>query len=80
MIDRSAANTIGPDGFALLTVVVDRQDRNRQKYAAVDFWAGQLMMALGISEDTLGRVRRRCVEADGSITKPALRARRPVTG
>ncbi len=75
MIDRSAANTIGPDGFALLTIIVDRQDRAREHYAPVSFWSGQLMMALGVSEDTLCRIRKRCVEAGWLHHTPGAKAK-----
>ncbi|QJW93097.1 hypothetical protein FTUN_0600 [Frigoriglobus tundricola] len=77
LIDARAVNQIGADGVLLLTVIVLQEDQCRYS-GPVDFWSGQLMHATGIaSEDTLGRVRKRCVDArllnyePGSRSKPA---------
>ncbi len=77
LIDSRAVNKIGADGVLLLTVIVLQEDQYRYS-GPVDFWSGQLMHATGIaSEDTLGRVRKRCVDAEflsyepGSRSKPA---------
>ncbi len=56
-------------------VIVQQEDKCR--YAGpVDFWCGQLMHATGIaSADTLGRVRKRCVEAGLLAYVPGSRSR-----
>jgi hypothetical protein len=75
MIERHAANTIGADGCLLLVAVVLQEDAQRYT-GPVDFWNGQLMAALGVeSEDTLARVRKRCVDAGWLSYTPGSRSR-----
>ena len=74
MMRRDAGSAIGADGFALLTVIVTREDKDR--YAGpVPFWVRDLTMTLGISEDTLARIRRRCVQAGWLHYEPGAKGR-----
>jgi hypothetical protein len=74
LIDRAAANTIGPAGCWLLTVIVNMEDRKRYEGPAA-FWSHQLTTLLGVSEDSLGRIRKRCVESGWLHYEPGAKAK-----
>jgi hypothetical protein len=71
-----ANGTVGPDGCWLLSVIVRQEDALHYSHP-VDFWNGQLILLVGAhSEDTLKRVRKRCVDA-GWLTYVSGAKRRP---
>jgi hypothetical protein len=77
LVASGAANEIGSDGVLLLMTIVLREDEVR--YRPVGFWNPQLVQALGVrSEDTLARVRARCVAAGWLHYEPGSRTRQAV--
>ena len=75
--ERLAANAIGAAECWLLGVIVRREDS--VGYRPVDFWNGQLMALAGAnSEDTLKRLRRKCVEAGWLAYIPGRRGVAPI--
>jgi hypothetical protein len=63
LLETEAAQTIGPEGIALLVAIVDQEDKKR--YAGpVDFWNNQLMIRCGFrSKGRLNRTRKAVIEA-----------------
>jgi hypothetical protein len=57
-----AAQRVGTDGVALLTLIVHTEDAAHYK-RAIDFYNVQLAPMLGLSEPALRRTRDRCVKA-----------------
>lgn len=59
----AAAMEVGPEGFALLTVIVGQEDACRYT-RPVNFWNGQLAALVGLRDpEALRRVRERCIRA-----------------
>ncbi|WP_439629014.1 hypothetical protein [Gemmata sp.] len=63
LVKKTVANDLGPQAFTLLSVIVMTEDA-RGYSGSVGFYNPQLMPLIGAtSEDTLDRVRKKCVEA-----------------
>lgn len=62
LADRRAAQQIGVQGFALLTVIVMTEDVTGYT-KPVKFWRDDLAARLGVAPGTLDRIRKKCIAA-----------------
>jgi hypothetical protein len=60
LVKSCAMHDIGPEGFALLSIIVEAEDSRRYRSPA-RFYNDRLCNYLGISEDSLVRIRNSCV-------------------
>jgi hypothetical protein len=64
LVNTNAAQTIGTDGFAMLTIIVLQEDALYYR-GPVTFWNEQLMWVLGIGgRDRLNNIRKKLTEAE----------------